>query len=241
MKDAESSLYSKLHKKAWNPETAGLAQPPQSFPPLALATQSDSQVVAGLFDARLEGDRLAELRDGSIQIAMTLQRHSEVVVVLRILRALELKPDYAQAHASLGLLYWRQADRSKALDSFRQAVMSDPDLPEAHYNLGLALAQTGHLQESIHALNEALSVNPSYLEARINLALVLSQNGDPNGAANVYREILKQNPGRAEIHNNLGLVLMQMKDSKAGIAFKEALRLKPDYAEAHYNLAWALL
>jgi cytochrome c-type biogenesis protein CcmH/NrfG len=69
----------------------------------------------------------------------------------------------------------------------------------------------------------------------------LSQNSDPAGAANVHREILKQNPGRAEIHNNLCLVLMQMKDSKAGIAFKEALRLKPDYAEAHYNLALALL
>jgi Flp pilus assembly protein TadD len=34
---------------------------------------------------------------------------------------------------------------------------------------------------------------------------------------------------------------MQMKDSTAEVAFKEALRLKLDYAEAHYNLALALL
>jgi len=63
-------------------------------------------------------------------------------------KALELKPDYAQAHASLGLLYWRQNDSKRALEEFRQAVMSDPDLAEAHYNLGLALAQLGHLEEA---------------------------------------------------------------------------------------------
>jgi tetratricopeptide (TPR) repeat protein len=50
-------------------------------------------------------------------------------------KALELKPDYAQAHSSLGLLHWRQ-ERSRALEEFHQAVMCDPDLAEAHYNLG---------------------------------------------------------------------------------------------------------
>ena len=34
---------------------------------------------------------------------------------------------------------------------------------------------------------------------------------------------------------------MQIKDPRAEASFKEALRLKPDYAEAHYNLGLALL
>src|SRR5881397_3561574 len=39
-----------------------------------------------------------------------------------------------------------------------------------------------------------------------------------------------------------GIVLLQGKDAVgAEASFREALRLKPDYAEAHYNLGLALL
>ena len=156
-------------------------------------------------------------------------------------KALELKPDYAQAHSSLGLLYWRQNDRTRALEEFRQAVMSDPDLAEAHYNLGLALAQSGHLDEAVRELNEAISLDPKYTDARIQLGLVLSQNNDTAGAANVFRELVRRDPNFAEAHNNLGLVLLQAGDAPTAQAeFVEAVRLKPRYAEAHYNLALAL-
>jgi Flp pilus assembly protein TadD len=43
------------------------------------------------------------------------------------------------------------------------------------------------------------------------------------------------------VHNNLGLVLLQSGDAAAaGNEFREAVRLKPRYAEAHYNLALSL-
>ena len=45
--------------------------------------------------------------------------------------------------SSLGLLYWRQNDRSRALEEFHKAVMSDPDLAEAHYNLRLSVGAIG--------------------------------------------------------------------------------------------------
>jgi tetratricopeptide (TPR) repeat protein len=86
-----------------------------------------------------------------------------------------LKPDYAQVHTSLGLLYWRENDRDRALQEFQQAVMSDGDLSEAHYNLGLALAQLGQLDEAAHELNEALSLDTKYTDARMQLGLVVSQ------------------------------------------------------------------
>jgi len=55
--------------------------------------------------------------------------------------ALELKPDYAQVQSSLGCSTGRRMIAGRALEEFRQAVMSDPDLAEAHYNLGLVAGQ----------------------------------------------------------------------------------------------------
>ena len=83
-------------------------------------------------------------------------------------KALQLKPDYAQVHSSLGLLYWRQNDSRRAIEEFHQAVMAHPDLPEAHYNY--ALAQSGNLDEAAHELNEAMSLDLKYTDTRIQLA-----------------------------------------------------------------------
>ncbi|PYX51046.1 MAG: hypothetical protein DMG79_04355, partial [Acidobacteria bacterium] len=40
-------------------------------------------------------------------------------------KAIELKPDYAQAHASFGLLLWKSGDQKRGLEEFQQAVMCD--------------------------------------------------------------------------------------------------------------------
>jgi len=139
------------------------------------------------------------------------------------------------------ILQNKRVAESKALEEFRQAVMSDSDLPEPHYNLGLALAQSARLDEAKRELKEAISLDPKYTDARIQLGLVLSQNNDTAGAANVFRELVRRDPNFAEAHNNLGLVLLQAGDvPKARAEFSEAVRLKPRYAEAHYNLALAL-
>ena len=48
-------------------------------------------------------------------------------------------------------------------------------------------------------------------------------------------------PDRAAVHNNLGNVLTgSRRFDEAIVAFQKALRINPDFAEAHYNLgiAW---
>ncbi|HEX8845823.1 MAG TPA: tetratricopeptide repeat protein, partial [Pyrinomonadaceae bacterium] len=53
-------------------------------------------------------------------------------------RAIELKPDYAQAHNDLGMAYVGAGRYTEAITQFLQAIQQNPLLAEAYYNLGTA-------------------------------------------------------------------------------------------------------
>ena len=56
------------------------------------------------------------------------------------LKALEIKPDLANAHKDLGKIYVIQADFERAVISFTEALKYDPDLPDAANALAWLLA-----------------------------------------------------------------------------------------------------
>jgi tetratricopeptide (TPR) repeat protein len=99
-------------------------------------------------------------------------------------------------------------------------------LPITHNDLANALAaNSGSVPEAIAEYQTALRLKPDYEEARNNLAKVQSQ--------------VQSNA--AEMQYNLGVDLARSGKPEAAIArFEEALRLKPDYVDAHNNLGVVL-
>jgi tetratricopeptide (TPR) repeat protein len=67
---------------------------------------------------------------------VALNRTPEATDALK--KAVEIKPDYAEAHYNLGLIYARAEQYPQAIDEFRQAIKTKPDYAEARYNLGVA-------------------------------------------------------------------------------------------------------
>ncbi len=68
------------------------------------------------------------------------------------------------------------------------------------------------------------------------------QSGDLVKARAAFEQVVKLAPGSAEGHNLLGWVLFAQGQTAESIAqFRTALRLKPDLAAAHVNLANALV
>ncbi len=63
-------------------------------------------------------------------------------------RALELKPNLAEAHHNLGVLFMGRGKLDEAVACYRRALELKPDCAEAHHNLGVALMDLGNPQEA---------------------------------------------------------------------------------------------
>src|SRR5206468_868014 len=58
-------------------------------------------------------------------------------------RAIELRPDYAEAYANLGILLVEDGRPDEALPIYQRAIELNPQASNAHWNYGLALLVTG--------------------------------------------------------------------------------------------------
>ena len=86
------------------------------------------------------------------------------------LRAVELKPQFAQAHDNLGIVYARQGDTAKAIESFRTALRLQPKSCRAATNLGVALEQSGQREDARRQWTQALEFDPACESAKRALA-----------------------------------------------------------------------
>ena len=59
-------------------------------------------------------------------------------------RAVQLKPDFAEAHNNLGVAFKNQRKLDEAVACYRRALELKPDYAEAHNNLGNALKDQGN-------------------------------------------------------------------------------------------------
>lgn len=156
-------------------------------------------------------------------------------------RALELRPEYPEAHSNLAALLRRRGDTSGASQHYQEALRIGPDNPEAHYNYATLLAAGGRLPGAASHFEQALALRPDYVDAHHGYAGVLRRRGDLEGAERHYGEALRLRPQSAEANNDLAVLFEEAsRTQEAERHYQEALRIKPDYPEAHYNYALLL-
>jgi adenylate cyclase len=96
-------------------------------------------------------------------------------------RAIELDPDYAAAHASLGMTFIvdriqevtgaaTARDLELGLEAARRAVQLAPDLPLGYQVLSFGLSASGDYEGGMQAAERAVQLNPSDPESLIALA-----------------------------------------------------------------------
>ena len=122
-------------------------------------------------------------------------------------KALEIKPDYAEAHNNLGNALASRGQVDEAIAHYQKALEIKPDYAEAHNNLGMALASRGQVDEAIAQYRKALEIKPDLAEAHNNLGMALHQQGKVSDAVAHWREAARLQPSQVIPLNQLAWVL----------------------------------
>jgi tetratricopeptide (TPR) repeat protein len=169
-----------------------------------------------------------------------LGRWARGVAHLRV--AVAANPGFAAAWSNLAFglrSLGRSAEARQAID---RSLALDPRLADAWNVLGLIEQDQGHADPAKAHFLRALELNPAFALARMNLANSDQALGRIDAAIEGYGRALALDPGIPEIHYNLGhLHHKATGDIEAAIRhYREAMRLRSDYALARHNLAHAL-
>ena len=162
--------------------------------------------------------------------------------VEQYLKAIRIKPDYADAHNNLGFALFNKGQTDNAIKQYLEAIRIKPDYVDAHNNLGFALFNKGQTDNAIEQYLKAIRIKPDYENAHNNLGVALAKKGQTDNAVEQYLKAIRIKPDYADAHNNLGVALAKKGQTDDAIKqYLEAIRIKPDYVDAHYNLGNALL
>ena len=138
----------------------------------------------------------------------------------------------------------QQYDRE--LQSFQQALRLAPQEEQPHEAMGTYYLAQKKYDEAIQELKEAIRLSGGDDHAQLELGLAYQLKGDPQKAQQIFEDVLGKTPKTAEGKGLLAANLSILADlysqqklyAEAIAKYQEALRLEPDLAEAHNNLAW---
>jgi Flp pilus assembly protein TadD len=181
-------------------------------------------------------------------------------------RAAVYLPNYARLDINLGVVTDLLGEREAAEAHFTRALQVGPNDPLAHSFYARWLVAQGRSGEAIPHLQRAIALSPSEMDARHQLMAEYAKAGRDADAKALASETLALAPGdslaarflngrgdiavspptaprieTAEDFLNTSLRLYQAGDFQGSIgAARKALEIRPDYAEAHNNVAAGL-
>lgn len=226
--------------------------------------------IASSLDARLSvqvESRLAARPTGSLEaydhylrgraFETRSSRDLDLLPALRAYeRAVEIDPDFALAHARVGivhlLLYWYEWDptderQSKARAAIDRALDLDPDLPEAHMALGQYFYQGLYNTERGPRYQRALEElewaeqggvgDPSWLH--LVRAAIHRRQGNFQASVDDFRVALELDPRSATVALNLALTYMPLHEWELAERYVDrAMVLAPHWGALHADKAW---
>jgi len=160
-------------------------------------------------------------------------------------QAIAMRSDYIQAYINRGDVLLRMNKTEAALNIYKEALKYDSNNADIHYNLAVVALEQKQPEVGMNYLNKALEINPLHPEALLNSAIVIQELG-----LNTYKKLaverllkLKEmQPDNERVFFNLGMLATDEENIfEAELWFRQAIKLKPNFRSALFNLALLLV
>ena len=150
----------------------------------------------------------------------------------RFLQALQIKPNYADAHLDLGLTYGQMGLGGQAEEHLRAAVTLSPLTPRARNSLGEFYFDQHRLGEAEEQFQKSLESRPNR-EGYWDLGFVCWAKGDLAGAERAFKSAEELLPYGSRVHFILGSFYAATgKSSEAIREYQAGLKFDPSNSEA---------
>lgn len=174
---------------------------------------------------------LLALRNGDAEEAASL-----------LTRALRWHPTHRGMRRNLVRALLAAEQYEQVLHQANAALAGTPDDGELHFARATALNALGQPTKACAAFARALSLRPDHAASWLNMGNASADLDDLASAETMYRTAIRLDPLLPEAHASLGHVLTQQgRIADAIEACETAIGLRPDFAQAHWNLAIAAL
>ncbi|MFN6530202.1 tetratricopeptide repeat protein [Nostoc sp. ChiSLP03a] len=169
-----------------------------------------------------------------------LQRYQDALEVYE--KAVNLRPDYAQAWNGQGKTLNKLRKYKDALVAYDKAIQIQPDYLDAWIGRGTVLGNLQRYQEAIASFDKALELKNDNSEVWNARGEAFSNLNQYDQAIKSYEKAIELKPDNYEAWYKKGLALQNSRQYEEAIAaYQKVVDLKPDYEQAWYNLGNALV
>jgi tetratricopeptide (TPR) repeat protein len=187
-------------------------------------------------------EKSLEINDNQVDIlfntALIYQQNNEQKKALELYsKLLAINPHDIESLNNRGNAYRKLNLYVRAIADYESALANGFKTFEVFYNLGVCLNELGLYEKAIHSYSSALNLNLNIPEIHLNKGIVLFNQYKWDEALESFDKAIDLNKDCAEAYNNKALIYMYKEISKSEENFVAALKIKPDYLDAKFNLA----
>ncbi len=210
----------------------------------------------GNYDLALKDfKRVEEINPNDYQahyyIGRVLRKQQKFVEAEKSLKkATEINPDFAPSYFEWGNVYYDQKNYRKAIEYYRSAAELDPNNYEYHLRLGDCYYRSQIFYSALSELDKSIELQPDNPYAYFLKGLTIYKQAVIEELINAFLELLDTQKAESDKlisfskkkkRRNNSLEMDPIKKKQVyldmAIAFTNAIKYKPDFKEAIFNLA----